>query len=439
MSGFSRVLARMAPVVGVRMIAMALQFVQTFALTRVMGVEVYGLLAVAQTVGVLALLIATFGMDKVLMRRIAGAGLDAVGRDPGWRAMLRVGLGTAGALSIALAALGLAVFALTDLGGVYAVPLIGAAVLAPLTVARQIIEGVIRGTLRTIRSIIASQIVLPLGMMAGAGAMWLGWAAPGALGAAQVLVGATALSALAGAALLMPYIGRMRPGPGSEGARGQGESTRAIMTSGASFALVQAGFVLGPHMDILLLGIIAGPEQAALLRVSARMAEVMLLVRVMAVMHYGPRLAQAHGRGDQVALHRFVREMGIVVAVTGVPIFAGMMVFAPDAMGLMGRDFIIGAPIMQIYLCGVLFTMLAGQGSDILSMCGREGLTARLLWVVLGVNLTLDLLLIPSYGAAGCATANLISMIVLGVGSCWHARRELGVQPSPVLAALGLR
>jgi len=204
MSGFSRVLARMAPVVGGRMIAMALQFVQTFALTRVMGVEVYGLLAVAQTVGVLALLIATFGMDKVLMRRIAGAGLDAVGRDPGWRAMLRVGLGTAGALSIALAALGLAVFALTDLGGVYAVPLIGAAVLAPLTVARQIIEGVIRGTLRTIRSIIASQIVFPLGMMAGAGAMWLGWAAPGALGAAQVLVGATALSALAGAALLMP-------------------------------------------------------------------------------------------------------------------------------------------------------------------------------------------------------------------------------------------
>jgi len=109
------------------------------------------------------------------------------------------------------------------------------------------------------------------------------------------------------------------------------------------------------------------------------------------------------------------------------------MVFAEEAMGMFGEDFVAGAPVMRIYLIGVFFTMLAGPGSSLLSMCGHETMSARILWIALSVNLALDLALIPFYGALGCAIANMASLIVLGLAAAIMARRRTGIQPWALL------
>lgn len=467
MKGLPRTFLRLAPLFGVRIVAMGLIFVQTLAMTRAFGAEVYGMLAFAQTAGAMALLLACFGYDKLLMRRLARTGLDAVAADPGWRVTLRFCLTMAGALSITLAALGLAAFWVADLGAAYGVPLIGAAALIPLMTLRQITEALILGTRRTVRSIMGSQIVFPLAMICGAAAAWLATdGAPGIAEATWVYVVAATLSALAAVSLLRPIIGRLRSAPGPEApvagdiaaAPGLGDvanapvagdatitpvasdipARRTILTSGASFALVTAGFMLGPNMDVLLVGLLAGPEQVAIVRVSARLAEAIGLIRAIAMMQYAPLLAAAHGAGDNARLRRLVRELGLIFVVTGAPLFAAAMAFAPQAMGVFGADFVVGAPVMQIYIVGVLFTMLAGPGSTLLSMCGHEGLTARILWGALAINLALDLILIPIYGAVGCAIANATSLVALGLVSAVMAVRTLGIQPSALLT-LGRR
>jgi O-antigen/teichoic acid export membrane protein len=467
MKGLPRTFLRLAPLFAVRIVAMGLIFVQTLAMTRAFGAEVYGMLAFAQTAGAMALLLACFGYDKLLMRRLARTGLDAVAADPGWRVTLRFCLTMAGALSITLAALGLAAFWVADLGAAYGVPLIGAAALIPLMTLRQITEALILGTRRTVRSIMGSQIVFPLAMICGAAAAWLATdGAPGIAEATWVYVVAATLSALAAVSLLRPIIGRLRSAPGPEApvagdiaaAPGSGDvanapvagdatitpvasdipARRTILTSGASFALVTAGFMLGPNMDVLLVGLLAGPEQVAIVRVSARLAEAIGLIRAIAMMQYAPLLAAAHGAGDNARLRRLVRELGLIFVVTGAPLFAAAMAFAPQAMGVFGADFVVGAPVMQIYIVGVLFTMLAGPGSTLLSMCGHEGLTARILWGALAINLALDLILIPIYGAVGCAIANATSLVALGLVSAVMAVRTLGIQPSALLT-LGRR
>jgi O-antigen/teichoic acid export membrane protein len=438
MKALLRTFLQLAPLFGVRILAMGLIFVQTFALTRVFGAEVYGLLAFAQTAGAMALLLATFGYDKLLMRRLARTGLDAVATDPGWRVTLRFCLSMSGVVSIVLAALGLAAFWAADLGAAYGVPLIGAAALVPLMTSRQVAEALILGAGRTVRSIMASQIVFPLAMIVGAAAVWLRGDA-GIMQATSVYVAATTLSALVAIMLLRPIARLLRPISRVVGRNGPATNVpgrRAIVTSGASFALVSAGFIVGPHMDVLLVGLLAGPEQVAIVRVSARMAEAIGMIRTIAMMQYAPMLAAAHGAGDEARLRRLVRELGLIFIGTGVPLFLSALVFAPEAMGLFGSDFVVGAPVMQLYLVGVLFTMLAGPGSTLLSMCGYEGLSARMLWIALAVNLALDLILIPIYGAIGCAIANAVSMTVLGVGASALAWRTLGIQPSVLLALL---
>ncbi|MFT6775110.1 MAG: hypothetical protein ACJA1L_002828, partial [Paracoccaceae bacterium] len=51
MKGLPRTFLRLAPLFGVRIVAMGLIFVQTLAMTRAFGAEVYGMLAFAQTAG----------------------------------------------------------------------------------------------------------------------------------------------------------------------------------------------------------------------------------------------------------------------------------------------------------------------------------------------------------------------------------------------------
>lgn len=434
MTPMLRTLARLAPLVGVRLIAVGLVFLQTVALTRVFGAEVFGLYSFAQTVVVVAALTATFGFDKLLMRRLAAIGLNQAAGDPGWGLTLRFCLRASGVAALILSGLGLALFGPADLGGAYGVPLIGAALALPLLVGRQFAEALLLGAKRTMRSIAGSQLAFPAVMIAGAATVAAFGLARDDGAITSIYVTAITVSAIVALAFMAPLAPRLRPGAHPAGPYTDVVTPRAVVASGASFGLVSAGFIIGPQMDVLLLGILSGPEDVAVLRVAARIAEMIGMVRAIVMLKYAPLLAEAHGQGDHARLRRLVRELGLIFIITGTPLFLGFSLFAEDAMGLFGPDFVHGAPVMRIYVIGVFFTMLAGPGSSLLSMCGHEGLSARMLWISLGVNLGLDLILIPLYGAVGCAIANMASLIVLGLGASVLSARKLSIHPSALVA-----
>ena len=190
------------------------------------------------------------------------------------------------------------------------------------------------------------------------------------------------------------------------------------------------GFVLGQHIDVLLTGILAEPQDVALVRIAARVAEMAGLMRAITLLQYKPLLAEAHGKGDMALLQKHASLMVKIFVFTGIPITIGLWVFAEDAMNVFGAEFVQGAWTMRIYMGGVLLMLVCGPGNAVLSLCNCEHIASRNLLKSIAIQFSLDLLLIPRFGPIGCAVANLVAMGYLAFTSRRLAIREVGVDPS---------
>ncbi len=416
-------LAQLGRLFSLRVAAIGLTFMQTIALTRVFGGEVFGYLSVGLSVSALLVLLLSFGLDQVAMRDIAMTGLGPFAKTGRWstlrRLIFRLLLPVTGAVLL----IGVGGIALFDHLGGYRLPLVGVLLTLPAILARKFVESFALGAKQVARSIIGSQIAYPILLIIGTGWIWLS-------GASRTTTTITLAYAFAGfgsflvaLVLTRPVLRQLR-GPISQNIA---HSPQTILISGGHFALVSLGFVLGQHMDVLLTGALTGPDQAGLVRIASRVAEMAALIRVIVLLQYKPLLAEAYGKGDLPLLRARTRTMTILFVATGLPITAGLWLLSSQVMAVFGSGFAAGAPVMQVYLLGIFFTLLCGPCNSILAMCGQEHLASRIIWAAIAINFVADLILIPSFGAFGCASANLLSLLFLGTASSYFAVRTLSV------------
>jgi O-antigen/teichoic acid export membrane protein len=213
---------------------------------------------------------------------------------------------------------------------------------------------------------------------------------------------------------------------------GEAVTRSAILLSGGHLALVSLGFVIGQNLSVLMTGIIAGPEDVAVVRVAARVAEIAGLLRAIAVMQYRPMMAEAYGKRNMVLLQNHVSTLAVIFTVTGLPITLGLWVFAEEAMGIFGPGFTEGAWALRLYVLGVFITMMCGPCTVVLTLCDGEKFASQVVWLALLVNFVLSIPLIYAFGFLGAAIAFLCSMLVLSVTSVRTSRRVLGIDTTIV-------
>ncbi|MEL7175088.1 MAG: polysaccharide biosynthesis C-terminal domain-containing protein [Pseudomonadota bacterium] len=415
----------------VRLCAIGLTFIQTLALTRVFGAEVYGTLSLAISVGALTTLALSLGMDQVIMRDLARIGPAHARTSPIWQNTL----GQTARAVIPLATVAtLAAVCLTVQSGNPA--FLAIAISLPLLLARKFLENWVLGAGAVLRSMLASQIVFPVAITLGAATLLLG-PVPADLRAAGVLYTTAAFASVTAALILAARAIRQTLPPALKA------NDLAPLATGRALALVTFGFLASQHIDVLLTGLLSDPTDTALVRVSARVAEMLGLLRMVAVLHFKPKLAAAYGQQNRAQLIAQTRTLTLIFAASGLPLFAasGLPLFAalwllaPHLLSLFGPEFIAAAPVLRLYLIAVALTLLAGPCTLLLTLCDAEKTAARILWIALAINLILDLILIPRFGAIGCASANIAALATLSVLGILATRRLIGIDPS-VLALL---
>ena len=407
----------------VRLCAIGLTFIQTLALTRVFGAEIYGTLSLAISVGALVTLALSLGMDQVIMRDLARIGPAHARTSPIWQNTL----GQTARAVIPLATVAtLAAVCLTVQSGNAA--FLAIAISLPLLLARKLLENWVLGAGAVLRSMLASQIVFPVAITLGAATLLLG-PVPADLRAAGILYTTAALASVTAALILAAGTIRQTLPQTLK------TTDLAPLATGRALALVTFGFLASQHIDVLLTGLLSDPTDTALVRVCARVAEMLGLLRMVAVLHFKPKLAAAYGQQNRAQLIAQTRTHTLIIVTSGHPLFAALWLLAPHLLSLFGPEFIAAAPVLRLYLIAVALTLLAGPCTLLLTLCDAEKTAARILWIALAINLILDLILIPRFGAIGCASANIAALATLSVLGILATRRLIGIDPS-VLALL---
>lgn len=125
-----------------------------------------------------------------------------------------------------------------------------------------------------------------------------------------------------------------------------------------------------------------------------------------------PIQSRAHGAADQDQLHRIYRQSLRYISMVTLPLAMGGIVLArPMIMTLYGESYLPMAPVLMILFASASLGRVGTAFSSVFYSTGKVGILTKItiIWAVL--NIALDFLLIPRYGAVGAAVANSATQI----------------------------
>ena len=407
----------------VRIVLLALGFVQAVLTARLLGPEGYGTVAVALAVVNVAATGAMLGFGPLPLREVARLSVRADWSD--LRGFLFFSVVAVIGASIVIGG-GIALLALaTEVVDPHYRHEIAIAVLLVLPFAMIFyFRGVLQGFGHVLASQLPGDVLRPAILVTGLGLLFF-LARPAtttsylavAIGAAYLAMATAVVMSWRAAARQIPAAPKtLRP--------------RQWSGAGATFLAVSLLTILGSELSTLLLGWLSDPRQTGLYQPVARLAPLMLIAQQAVSIPVAPRVVRFWEKGDAAGLHRMTWL--VVLSVTGATIlFCGAIVgLAPLILAIFGEDFLSMRQAILIVAVSQVFAAACGPVGLLLSMTGHQRTVVRCRVAGLAVNLALGFLLIPGQGAEGAALAFAAGTLVWTVFMLIAVKRRLGFDAS---------
>jgi O-antigen/teichoic acid export membrane protein len=410
-----RILGQSAAVAVLRGVQGGLMLLTFAVAARWLGVAAYGHLATALAAASLLAVGVQLGLPGLFLREAArGAS----------RSLLHEGLRTSGIAALLLTWLAALSWWLTGpwppgmtalaFGMVAAGPL---AWLRVLDAWRQACGRVVAGQ-------IGDGLFRPLALLLVMGAAWrIGFAPSGTIAASLVVL--ALLLALVASASAIPTAGVAH----QWGCTAHG--TRRLVVAGAPFLGLGLLHAVMANADVLMLSALSDAASAGVYHLAARFTLCLGLGLAAVNAALSPRLARYAAVGDDAGLSRLAGWSARSLAVPTVLALPLVAVHGEAALtALSGADLGAGRGVLVALWLGQAVNMACGPVAVVLGLRGREGVALRGVALGTGVNLALNALLIPPFGALGAAVATATSLGVWNLVLLRHLRRDLGLDTS---------
>lgn len=416
---------RMAQVAVVRVLRIAMSFMVTFAVARLLGDDGSGVYFLAVGFAQFAAMSMLMGTDQSLMRataaRVRRSELDVLTGE--YHGVVRlVGLTSAAATVVLLVVSPwIASVMAPGSAGTIAVAALATVPLAMLVLHAQLLIGLDRVELSMILQWIVAPFLTMVVMVAVA-----------SLSRTPVVAATSYLVAVVSAAIVTVVAWRRRAGLTDDPPR---VSIRALVRAGASmFVIASAGIVLDLLINVLL-GSFVGTADIGVYRVAARIAIVVgaILSAVNSVLT--PRIAAAWAGDDLEELATMAHRGGRIAALAALPVIALSVGARETILGVFGAEFERGTTVLVVLVASEAVNVAAGPAGLVLTMTEYETIMRNITLASIAIFAVAAVVLVRRFGAIGAAEAVLIASVFKNVSAVWVVRRRLGIQVVPLLPA----
>jgi O-antigen/teichoic acid export membrane protein len=197
------------------------------------------------------------------------------------------------------------------------------------------------------------------------------------------------------------------------------------------------------RLDIVLVAILRGPAEAAVYTAATRFLVAGQFANGAISQAAQPRFAELFTVGDRRGANVVYHATTAWLMLLTWPLYLLAMIYGPEVVTIFGPSYRAGGKVMLILAAAMLLATACGQVDMVLIATGRSSWSLANGLLAVGVNVGLDLLLIPRYGitgaaigwAAAIAATNLIPLAQLAVAARVHpfGRGTLAACALPVL------
>ena len=181
-------------------------------------------------------------------------------------------------------------------------------------------------------------------------------------------------------------------------------------------------------LDVIMVGVIAGSAAAGVYGGASRFVAAGLVIDTALRIVVSTRFSTLFFEKRFAEVEALYRVAATLLVLFGTPIYLILAVFAPLVLSWLGPGFDQGATALIILCVGATLAFTAGNIQSVLLMSGRSGWAAVNKGVVLLVNVTGNLVLIPLIGITGAALSWAFCMLLDATLATIEVRHFIGIR-----------
>jgi len=184
------------------------------------------------------------------------------------------------------------------------------------------------------------------------------------------------------------------------------------------------------HIAILVLGFYVDAAEIGVFSVALRIAGLLSFFLLSANAILAPNIAILYNKNEHEQLQKMVTKSARIILLLSFPVTLILIIFGDFILSIFGKEFVAGYKILIILSIGQLFNAAMGSVGLLLTMTRHEH---DMLWgVLIGfvINATLNMFLIPLYGAIGAAISTTIYTLLWNVIIAILVFKRIDIIPS---------
>ena len=168
-------------------------------------------------------------------------------------------------------------------------------------------------------------------------------------------------------------------------------------------SLASVAQIVIQRLDIVLVGIMKGPIDAAIYTAATRFLVAGQLGNAAISMAAQPQLTRLFAVRDRAGANTVYQVTTAWLILLTWPLYLLAAVFGPSVLGIFGRNYHAGSTVMVILALAMLVATACGQVDMVLITTGRSSWSLYNGFLAMAVNIAVDLALIPRLGITGAA------------------------------------
>lgn len=183
------------------------------------------------------------------------------------------------------------------------------------------------------------------------------------------------------------------------------------------------------QIDIVLVAALRGPTEAAIYTAATRFLVFGQLGGMAINKASQTRFTELFTTGDHRGVNTVYRTTTAWLVVLLCPLYLLAVAYGPVALMIFGHSYSAGGTVVVILGLAAIIATMCGQVDMVLITSGRSSWSLINGLLTVGINVGLDLVLIPRYGITGAAIGWAVAIVVSNVMPLAQLGKVLGLHP----------
>ena len=181
--------------------------------------------------------------------------------------------------------------------------------------------------------------------------------------------------------------------------------------------------------DRLILGALTASAEVGLYNAAYVLSQQTLLFFTALMTIFNPVVSDLYNTEQFDELETVYESVTRWILVVSLPVVVVGVIFAPEMLTIFNEQFASGSSLLLLLFAAQLIFVSVGPARELLVMTDYQDLILIDTVAMLVINIAMNLVLVPRFGAAGAAFATVLTIAVVQSVQVYQAARYVGVFP----------